>query len=182
MTLISVAKHSVFFYFLIYFSMLRWKRQCHPRRVISGPVCWTDPSVSFTAFLTAAGVLTVIIHFISTISYSIILKRVFSMDMVIKTLVSINEINIKLCLYSIKHHSITTYGGMEVYFHGNLTFALDGCEWSVSCSIPPPRKSSWHPFGRRVGETQSWFGCCGERNKSLISTENGTPIQRPSIR
>jgi hypothetical protein len=50
------------------------------------------------------------------------------MDMVMKVLLLINKMNTKLSLYLNKRQSITTYGGMEVWFHPNLIFALDGGE------------------------------------------------------
>jgi hypothetical protein len=39
---------------------------------------------------------------------------------------------VKLSLCLIKHHSIKTYGGVEVYLHAFLISALDGGEWSAS--------------------------------------------------
>jgi hypothetical protein len=52
------------------------------------------------------------------------------------------------------HHSMKTYGGVEVQPHAFLTSTLDGDEWSASrlgCFIPRERGPSTHWIGGWVG-------------------------------
>jgi hypothetical protein len=49
---------------------------------------------------------------------------------------------------------MTACEGMEVQFHANLTYALDGGEWSASCPLTP---------GERDCGTHYVCGCLGTR-------------------
>jgi hypothetical protein len=73
---------------------------------------------------------------------------------------------------SIKHHTVKTYGGVDVHLHALLTSALDGGEWFASRpgrSTPGERDPPLHyPLDRS--------GCASEV-KRIPAPNPGLPIQ-----
>jgi hypothetical protein len=51
-----------------------------------------------------------------------------------------------------KHHTMMTYGGMEIQFHMFLTSLLDGGEWLASCpGLFTLEKQTLVPTGYEAG-------------------------------
>jgi hypothetical protein len=75
-------------------------------------------------------------------------------------------------------HAKKAYRGVGVTFRSFLTSSLAGSEWLTSRPDRfTPRKQPRSPFNRRLGGSQSWSGCFGE--KSFASTGIRTP-DRPA--
>jgi hypothetical protein len=58
-------------------------------------------------------------------------------------------VKVKLSLCLAKHHSMQTYGGVDVYLHACLTWALNGCKrlTSHAAAALPPGKVAPVPIG-----------------------------------
>jgi hypothetical protein len=70
------------------------------------------------------------------------------------TLHNCNIFHLKLFLCLTKHHTMETYGGMDVQLHVFITSALDGGKWSASHPsyfTPGEGTYSTHWIGGRVG-------------------------------
>jgi hypothetical protein len=61
-------------------------------------------------------------------------------------------VNVKLPLFLTEHHTMKSYGGVEIYLHAFLTSALDGGEWSSSdpYRFTPRKKIPLYPLDKKL--------------------------------
>jgi hypothetical protein len=82
------------------------------------------------------------------------------------------KVNIQMSVCLTKHHTMKTYGQVEVQFHTFLTLALDGGEWSDSCT------SHFNPR-ERAPDTHWIVGWVGPR-ASLDAMEKEPKFKKPN--
>jgi hypothetical protein len=84
----------------------------------------------------------------------------------------------------IKHHTMKTHDGEDIYLQASLTLVLDGSEWSAShplTSTPSQGKSPQYPSDRRLGGPQSQSGHGGtDKNPFPAPDGNWTLVTQPT--
>jgi hypothetical protein len=98
------------------------------------------------------------------------------------------KVNMSLCLTN--HHAMKTNGGVEVYRHAFLTFALDGGEWSASRPgrfTPREIFPGTHRIGYWVDQRTCWkqwrFTNPGRVARSIVqASQQNTGRGKQSVR